>query len=178
MPEGQPLKEFAFEELVSHARSSDIAGWIYPKRNVSQAIGLLNKPRQAALNLWGWIAILTLIAGIIVPVASGNWLWALLVALAFFLWKSNRESMEQFFLEQLVEDKAYFEKIAQADMVRVVLKEGAATPSAIIRQQDEKPSHSEAGSAWHPGSELEQRQKLAEFDARLASARSRLRKPR
>jgi hypothetical protein len=44
-------------------------------------------------------------------------------------------TMEQFFLEQLVEDKAYFEKIAQTDMVQVVLKEEAKRrrPSLVTR---------------------------------------------
>jgi hypothetical protein len=34
--EGRALREFTFEELVKKARAGSIAGWIYPKRNVSQ----------------------------------------------------------------------------------------------------------------------------------------------
>lgn len=30
--------------------------------------------------------------------------------------------MEQFFLEQLIEDEAFFNRVAAADMVKVVLK--------------------------------------------------------
>jgi hypothetical protein len=59
--EGRALREFTFEELVNKARAGSIAGWIYPKRNVSQMIGSFSKSRQAALNLWGWVAILTAI---------------------------------------------------------------------------------------------------------------------
>ena len=96
VPESRPLKEFTFDELLSHHRAGNIAGWIYPKRDVSQAIGLFNKPRQAALNVWGWVATLTLLAGIIIPAATGNWLWALLAILAFFLWKANRNQWSSF----------------------------------------------------------------------------------
>jgi hypothetical protein len=79
--EGRALKEFAFEEFVNQARAGNIAGWIYPKRDVSRMIGSFSRSRQAALNLWGWIAILTAIAGFIVPIATGKWLWALLIIL-------------------------------------------------------------------------------------------------
>ena len=75
-----------------------------------------------ALNVWGWIAILTMIAGAVVPIFTGNWLWALLIVLGFGFWRANRRSMEQFFLEQLVGNKRFFERIATTDMVRVVLK--------------------------------------------------------
>ena len=120
--ECRPLKEFTFEDLASHQRAGNISGWIYPKRDVSQTIGLMSRPQQMALNAWGWIAILILIAGVIVPLVTGNWLWALLIVLGFGLWRANRRSMEQFFLEQLVEDRQFFERIATTDMVSVVLK--------------------------------------------------------
>jgi hypothetical protein len=57
-----------------------------------------------------------------VPIANGNWLWALLIILGFGFWRANRKSMEQFFLEQLIEDEAFFNRVAAADMVKVVLK--------------------------------------------------------
>ena len=122
LAEGRPLKEFAFEELVSQRRAGNIAGWIYPRRDVSATIAFFSTSRQLALNLWGWVAILTALAGAILPIATANWLWIFLIILGIGIWRANRKSMEQFFLEQLVENETFFEKIASADMVRVVLK--------------------------------------------------------
>jgi hypothetical protein len=120
--EGRPLKEFAFQTLVSHQRAGNIAGWIYPRRDVSATIALFNTSRQLALNLWGWVAILIALAGVIVPIATSNWLWILLIILGIGIWRANRRSMEEFFLEQLVENETFFDKIASADMVKVILK--------------------------------------------------------
>jgi hypothetical protein len=81
--------------------------------------------------------------------------------------------MEQFFLEQLVEDKAYFEKIAQTEMVQVVLKEEAKRASAVARDQDKASGGFTAGSTSNAASGRQQRQKLTDFDTRLEGVCSR-----
>ena len=85
--------------------------------------------------------------------------------------------MEQFFLEQLVEDKEYFEQIARADMVRVLLRERVTfkAQSTSTREQGERQDDVEARPAWDPGSAREAKQKLAEFDERLERSVTRAR---
>ena len=122
LPDGTPLKNFSFTEYWEIKNSGQVDGLIYPRRNVSQAIGLLSRGQQAAINLWGWAAALTMLAGIIVPIWQGNWMWTGLVVLGFIIWRANRKSMEDFFLQQLHEDEAFFNAIAETDWVKVVLK--------------------------------------------------------
>jgi hypothetical protein len=51
----------------------------------------------------------------------GHWAWAGLLILAVGLWKSNRRTMEQFFVERLKEDERLFEAVKEREDVRVVL---------------------------------------------------------
>jgi hypothetical protein len=117
-PEGRPIRDYTFEEFCS---LQNVRGYVYPKRNVSAYVSLLSKAEQAALNVWGWIAVLCGLAGIVLPFVMGHWAWALLVVLGIGIWRSNRRSMEQFFLERLKKDEAFFNAVAAREDVRVVL---------------------------------------------------------
>ena len=123
IPDGAPIKNFSFTEYREIKNSGRLEGLIYPKRNVSQAIGLLSEGQQAAVNLWGWVGILTILAGIIVPIWEANWMWTGLIVLGIMIWRANRKSMDDFFLQQLHEDEAFFNAIAEANWVKIVLKD-------------------------------------------------------
>lgn len=116
--EGRSIRDFSFEQFRS---LQNVRGYVYPKRNVSRYIPLLSGPQRAALNLWGWVAIFCGFAGAILPFVMGHWAWAGLFILAVGLWKSNRRTMEQFFVERLKEDERLFEAVKEREDVRVVL---------------------------------------------------------
>jgi hypothetical protein len=62
------------------------------------------------------------LAGIILPVVLGSWWWVVLIVAGVLIWRANRRSMEQFFLEQLRENEDLFRVVAQNEDVRVVLR--------------------------------------------------------
>ena len=119
-----PISHLTFEEV--KALQSGMTGWSYPKRNVSSFLLLLSGPQRAAINLYGWAAIALALAGVVLPFILGSWWWATLLLLAYVTWQANRKSMEQFFIENLTTDLAFFEAVkhAQGDAVKVVLRAG------------------------------------------------------
>jgi hypothetical protein len=58
------------------------------------------------------------------PFVLGSWWWAALLLLAYVTWQANRTSVEQFFVEDLQSDPAFFEAVkqAQGDAVKLVLR--------------------------------------------------------
>ena len=112
LPEGLPITELTFTEL----QRKNIAGWVYPRRSISQCIPLFSNVKRAALNLYGWIAMLLVPAGIGLPIYFGSWWWLLLIPGAYPVWKANRKTMEQFFLENLKDDEAFFEAIQKSQL--------------------------------------------------------------
>jgi hypothetical protein len=122
IPDGIPIKDISFAQLREFA--PNIRGWVYPKRYVSQFIPLLSSGERAALNAYGWLAMLMLPAGIALWLYLGSWWWLLLVPGAYIVWRANRKSMEDFFLERLQVDQNFYEAIRQTPMgerVKVVL---------------------------------------------------------
>ncbi len=119
---GIPIKDISWEHLKQI--ESQIVGWIYPRRNISPFIPAFTRAQQAAINLYGWIAIFSFFAGIVLPFFMSIW-WLVLVLVAIIVWRANRKSMEQFFLKNLLENRTFYEEIRQAEMgemVRVVLR--------------------------------------------------------
>jgi hypothetical protein len=51
-----PISQMTFEQL--QALGPSMTGWIYPRRNISVFIPRFSGPQRAALNLYGWIAML------------------------------------------------------------------------------------------------------------------------
>jgi hypothetical protein len=119
LPSGRSIRDFSFEDFRS---LRDVRGYVYPKRNVSKYIPLLSGAQRAALNFWAGAAILFGIAAVILPFVLEHWAWASLIVIAIGLWKANRQSMEQFFLEQLKEDERFFNEVKEREDVRVVFK--------------------------------------------------------
>ena len=121
LPEGTPISEMTFDEFL---RVRDgFAGWVYPKRDVSSTIPLFSKPQRAALNLYGWVAIAMLVAGVALPFVLGSWLWVLLVPGAAVVWRANRKSMEDFFVQNLYSDRDFYDSVRRSGMgVKVVLR--------------------------------------------------------
>ena len=91
------------------ALKSHIAGWRYPARNVSAFLPLFTAPQRAAITFYGLVAIATAIAGVALAILMGGWWWFALLLLTPVIWRANRRSMEQFFVENLQNDPAFFE---------------------------------------------------------------------
>jgi hypothetical protein len=120
--DGIPIKEISFAQLRELAPS--IQSWVYPQRDISQFIPLLSSGERAALNAYGWIAMLMVPAGITFWLYLGSWWWLLLVPGAYIIWRSNRKSMVDFFLRRLQADQNFYEAIRKTPMgerVKVVL---------------------------------------------------------
>lgn len=123
LPEGMPIKDVSFEQL--QQVRGHIHGWVYPKRNVSQFASTFTAGQQAAMGFYGFAAIGSIISGLILPFILGSWWWMALVPVAIILWKANRKSMEQFFLENLQSDRAFYDAVRATEMgsmVKVVLR--------------------------------------------------------
>jgi hypothetical protein len=121
LPDGIPIKDLTFSEL----QGANVAGWVYPRRSISPCIPLFSKTQQAALNLYGWVAMLMVPAGIGLAIYFGSWWWLLLMPGAYLVWKANRKTMEQFFLENLKGDRAFYEAIQKSslgDLTKVVVQ--------------------------------------------------------
>ena len=116
LPEGTPIKELTFEQLQEII--NDIEGWVYPRRNISAFFSLFPKGQKAALSFYIMAAIGMVIAGIILPFLSGSWWWFLLAPGAVLLWKANRKSMEQFFLENLQDNGGFYDAIRGVESLR------------------------------------------------------------
>jgi hypothetical protein len=115
---GRHISEFSFDEF---RQLEGIKGYFYPKRNVSQYQSLLKGTQQAAINFWGWLAIALMICGLILPFVLNSWWWVALIPGGVVVWRSNRKSMEEFFLEELRENRELFEIVAEREDVRVLL---------------------------------------------------------
>lgn len=123
LPDGISIKELTFAQLQDIR--PNIAGWVYPRRSISPFIPLFSRTQRAALNLYGWLAILFAPAGVALSLYLGSGWWLLLVVGAVVVWKANRKSMEQFFLENLQENSFFYEAVKQThvgELVRVVLR--------------------------------------------------------
>jgi len=123
LPDGISIKELTFAQLQN--MRPNIAGWIYPRSSISQFIPLFSRTQRAALNLYGWLAILMIPLGAALALYLGSWWWLLLVVGAYVVWKANRKSMEDFFVENLKENSSFYEAIKQTregDLVKVVLR--------------------------------------------------------
>jgi hypothetical protein len=67
------------------------------------------------------------IAGLVLPFIWDSWWWLLLVPGGVAVWKANRKSMEQFFLENLQESSTFYNSIRETELgseVKVVLRTG------------------------------------------------------
>lgn len=123
LPEGTPIRDISWEQL--NGMGNQIRGWVYPRRDISQFIPWFPKAQQAALNFYIIIAIIMFIAGLALPLFLGTWWWLLLVPGAVVVWRANRRSMEQFFLQNVKGNKAFYDAIRQSpmgDLVKVVFK--------------------------------------------------------
>lgn len=109
-----PLTEITHAELL--ARRGVLKGWVYPKRSISSLLPTFPTAQQNAVGLWGWVAILFVLAGLVVPFVLQNWWWALLVVAGFVVWRGNRESLGQFFCENLVADEKFFDRIRSSQI--------------------------------------------------------------
>lgn len=120
---GTPINDLTFNELQS-ARHQ-ISGWMYPKRNISPFIPMFSRGQRTALNFYAWIAMLMVLAGMALPIALGSWWWLLLIPGGAAVWRANRQSMEQFFIENLGESPEFYEIVRNqiGEQVRVVLQE-------------------------------------------------------
>ena len=115
---GTPIRDLEWERI----QRVEIEGWIYPRREVSAYIPALPAMQQAAISLFIVVAIGMVLAGVVLPFFFSAW-WAFLIPGALIVWKANRRSMEQFFLEKLVVDREFYEAIqssALGENVRVV----------------------------------------------------------
>jgi hypothetical protein len=138
LPEGISIKELSFDEIQKAEETPGIAGWVYPKRNVSQTIPLFSTGQRAALNSYGWVAGAMVVAGIVLPFILGNWTWVLLVPGAVVVWRANRKSMENFFLQNVSTDQKFYDAIRESNMgtdVKVVLT-GPRSSSAVSGSKD------------------------------------------
>jgi hypothetical protein len=72
--------------------------------------------QRAALNLYGWLAILMIPAGIALFFWFGSLWWFLLLPGGVLVWKMNRQSMEQFFLENLQENPAFYDAVRRTEI--------------------------------------------------------------
>ncbi len=118
-----PISEVPFALMRTAAKTNDIEGWIYPRRDTSKFIPLMTRPQQAALGFYLWIGILMLPAGIVLSLVFWNWYWLLLLPLAIALLKANRRSVDQFFLENLRDRRDFYEAVANSGLdVSVVIK--------------------------------------------------------
>jgi hypothetical protein len=100
--------------------SPEHKGWVYPKRNVSPFIPRFSKPQRAAINFYGWIALAMLIGGFVLPFVLSSWWWALLVPGGIACWRANRQSMEQFFIENLTTSQAFYDLVRTTEMAQLV----------------------------------------------------------
>lgn len=122
-PTGTPIKDLTFAQL--QAASSNVVGWTYPKHDISQCVPLFTPSQRAALNLYGWVSILLVPAGIALSIYMASWWWLLLIPASYVTWKSNRKSMEQFFIENLEKDARFYDAIRRTDLgnsVKVVMR--------------------------------------------------------
>lgn len=118
-----PITQLTHDEM--RASVGQIVGWSYPKRSVSPFIRAFPRPQQLAIDLWGWIAILMFIAGIALPLVLSSWWWLVLSGVAIAAWRSNRTSMEQFFVENLRDNPEFYDLVSRSqigDRVKVVLQ--------------------------------------------------------
>ncbi len=119
---GTPITDLDWQQI----QDAEIEGWVYPRRQVSAHVAEFPAAQQVALSLFVVVAIGMALAGIVLPFFYSAW-WLFLLPGAVVVWKANRKSMEQFFLERLVEDRQFYEAIQQSALgknVRVVFKKG------------------------------------------------------
>lgn len=117
-----PITEIDFTAL--QGLRDNARGWEYPRRGGSHFIPLFSPGQRAAVNLWGWVAMLMVPAGLAVPWFYGLW-WLLLLPGALIVWRMNRRSAEQFFLENLQDSESFFLAVQASrigPLVRVVLE--------------------------------------------------------
>lgn len=124
MPKMIPLSALSFEEM--HLLESEIAEWKVPKWETSRFISLMTTPQRAAISFYFWIGMLMVPAGIITFLVTWNWLWLLVIPAAYFVFKANRRSADQFFLENLQQEHAFYDAAVKDGIkVLLVLKEGS-----------------------------------------------------
>ncbi len=112
--EKTPLKQVSFAHLQQYKQH--FVGWEYPKRDLSPFIRHLDSAQRAAINAWGWLAILLFVCSPILAWYFANLWWLFGAPLSLIVWKSNRKSMEQFFLEKLETDQSFFEFVQRSDL--------------------------------------------------------------
>jgi len=95
LPEGVSIKKLSFDEIEKARDTPSIAGWVYPKRDISSTIPLFSNGQKAALNFYGWVAGAMVVAGIILPFILGNLAWVLLVPGAVVMWRAKPFWSEQ-----------------------------------------------------------------------------------
>lgn len=118
IPSGVPISSLTFAQL--QQLRSRASGWSYPKKEISKFIPLFSGSQRTALNLYGWIAIFAVVCGAVLSFVMASWWWLLLSLAAYLVWKANRKSMEQFFLENLQTDPNFFEQVKQAEIADFV----------------------------------------------------------
>lgn len=114
LPEGNPIRDVSWEQLNETAKQ--IRGWVYPHRDVSQFIPWFTGGQQLALNFYIIVAVVMLIAGLALPFLTRSWWWLVLVPGSIVVWRANRKSMEQFFLQNLKENRAFYDAIRESPM--------------------------------------------------------------
>jgi hypothetical protein len=74
--------------------------------------------------MYGWISILMIPAGIAFAYYYESWWWLLLIPGSYAVWRANRTSMEQFFIENLQTNAEFYESMRRhmGDCIKVVLR--------------------------------------------------------
>ena len=124
LPEGTPIKQISWNQL--QQVQDKIDGWIYPRRNITPFISGFSRTQQIALGLYSNGAVVMFVAGLALPFFLDSWWWLLLIPGAVYVWKANRKSMEQFFLENLIKNQTFYDAIRETEMgniVKIVLRE-------------------------------------------------------
>ena len=119
----QPTSQLSFEMMQMLDRSGNILQWKVPRWETSKMIPLMTGPQKAAISLWFWLGLLLIPAGIIAALVTWKWYWLLLLPAAILLFKANRLSVDQFFIQNLKENRAFYDKANELGIeTRVVIK--------------------------------------------------------
>jgi hypothetical protein len=114
-----PINQITFEQF--QALKPRLVSWIYPKRIVSSFLPLFSSVQRAAIDFYGWIAMLMAPVSLVLAFVTGIWWWLALAPFAYAVWNANRRSMEQFFIENVENYPAFFEAVRSAQDVKIVL---------------------------------------------------------
>ena len=117
-----PLSVIKYEEFVGRIRAGGF-DLVYPSRNTSYFLDYLPPGERAATNFWGCVAMLMILSSFILPFVLGSWWWLLLFPGGVVFFSSNRTSLDQFVLESLAKNEAFF-YLARDSHVRSGLEAG------------------------------------------------------